>query len=229
MTTAAELISTPKGDNEPADPFSSDLFGSNEIPRPSDLPIDFVDPAKPPAEQDVHPAGSWMSRLPRVSRTLVESSPGNESLPEQLPELFSTAIGDALGEIILAGSGSVSCKLESMAECDLFAESTSPSRAGTLAIRLVFEPTQSNALVIVGSGFVRRMIDKIFGSSGYESSNRISPIEIAMSEFLAAKVVARLNDGMKNEFFSVGDASLMPTELFGEHEAGAKGTHRRSD
>lgn len=217
MTNAVEIVKVPIHEGEPAaDPFSSDLFGSNGKTDMSELPSELGDP-----ERELQRPASWTARLPRIYRKLLESS-FDEKLPAQLPAALSKAIEEALAEVVFAEPGHVRCRLESIAECDLFAESADLARAGNLAVQIVFEPSQAYAVLMVGGSFVHRIIDKIFGPSGHESSNRISPIEMAIAEFLAARAVARMNDSLGNEFFSVGEASLMPTEFFSEHEAGAK-------
>lgn len=221
MTQAVEIASSPISESEPAaDPFSADLFGTNGENSTSDpLPADADKPATQTGSQ--RPA-SWTARLPKISRKLLESSLGNEKLPAELPEILSKAIEQAMGDVVFAGSGPVHCKLGSIAECDLLAEAAAAGKAGNLAIQIVLEPTQSFASGLVGGSFVHSIIDRIFGSSGYEASNKISPIEMAIAEFLAVKVVAHINDSLGNEFFSVGEVSLTPIELFSENEAGAK-------
>jgi flagellar motor switch/type III secretory pathway protein FliN len=222
VTNAVEIVSTPIRDNEPAaDPFSSDIFGSNNKTTAPEPPGGIADSEKLYLERELQRPASWAAHLPRISRRLLESG-FDEKLPTQLPDTLSKAIEEALGDVVFVGSGRVRCTLESIAECDLFADSTASGRAGNLAVQIVFEPTQSYAVVMIGGSFVHRIIDGIFGPSGYESSNRISPIEMAIAEFLAARAVARINDSLGNDFFSVGETSLMPTEFFKELEVGAK-------
>lgn len=221
MTQAVEIATSPIPENESAgDPFSSDVFGTNGENSTSDpLP---AGADKPAVQKELAHSASWTDRLPKISRKLLESSLGNEKLPAELPEILSKAIEQAMGDVVFAGSGPVRCKLGSIAECDLLAEAAAAGKAGNLSIQIVLEPNQSNACVLVGGGFVHSIIDRIFGSSGYEISNRISPIEMAIAEFLVVKVVANLNDSLGNELFSVGEVSLGPAELFSENEAGAK-------
>lgn len=222
MTNAIEIAKAPIHENEPAaDPFSEDVFGSVDRTAVSDPPVDIADTKKPAVERKpFRPA--WTSGLPKVSRKLLESSFEDEALPDQLPGLFSNAIEEALNDVVFAGSGRVRCKLESIAECDLFAEAADSARAGHLAVQIAFEPTQSNAAVVVSGSLVHLIIDEIFGPSGHGRASKISPIEIAIVEFLAARIVGRLNDNLDNQFFSVGEASVAPIEFFNEHEAGAK-------
>jgi flagellar motor switch/type III secretory pathway protein FliN len=209
-------------EGEPAaDPFSSDLFGSDAKSNAAERIVDVGDPQKPAVKPELKRTPSWMDGLPKISRKMLESS-GDEKLPDQLPDVLVKAIEDALSEVVFAESGRVRCRLEAIAQCDLFAEASGLAKGGDLAVRIVFEPVQSYASAIVGSGFVHRIIDKIFGPSGQETSNRISPIEMAIAEFLAVRVVAHINDRLGNEFFSFAEASLAPAEIFNEHEAGVK-------
>lgn len=224
MTNAVEIVSTPIPENEPIpDPFASDLFGSNGKANMSE-PLPAIGDSEEPSivVSELKHLSSWTARLPKISRKLLESSFWDEKLPSQLPDSLAKALEEALGEIVFAESDPARCRLESIVECDLFAESADRARAGNLAIQILFEPTQSCASVMIEGSFVHRLIDKIFGPSGYEPTNKVSPIEMAIAEFLAARVVARINDSLGDEFFSVGEASLTPSELFSEHEVGAK-------
>lgn len=218
MTNALETISIPMPETDLADPFLSDIFASNGETHLSDPPSDILEDPEP-ASQNPY---DWTSRLPIVSRKLLASSVADEKFPEQIPEVLCTAIEEALIEVVFAGSGKIRCQLGSIAECDLFEEAAASSKIGSLAIPIVLEQGQSLAAVMVGGGFVHRVTDKLFGASGKVASNKISPIEIAIAEFLAARAITNINGGLGDAFFSVAEASLMPTDLFNEHEVGTK-------
>jgi flagellar motor switch protein FliM len=162
-----------------------------------------------------------MANLRRVSGKLLEPPFNDENLPRKLPEVLSKAIEEALNEVVFIKSGPVYCRLESISECDLSSEASRAAAAGDLSIPIIFESSRSHASVVISGNFVHRVIDTIFGSSVREPSSRISPIEIAIAEFLTARIVAQINERVGNELFSVGEASVSSNDLFGEPEAGA--------
>lgn len=220
MTNAAEIVSSPVRESEPlSDPFSSDVFGSGDE---ASVPKRQVKLPEPAVEPEPLPAASWASSLPKISRRILESSLGNERFPDGLSEAALRAIETALGEMAFAGADDLRCRLVSMMECDLFAEAAVSAATTNFAVQVVFEPTQSYAVVLIGEGFVHRVIDKIFGPVQPTYSKRLSPIETAIAEFLAARVVARLNAVLDNEYFSIGETSMAADGFFSGPEAGAK-------
>lgn len=217
-----ELASAPKLENDPTvDPFSSDVFGVSPNSNASDtlveidVPIDVAVGRQPSLP-------TWAAKLPRVSRKLLESPVRENTLPEKLPDSLAKAIRKALNDVVFAGAGHIHCALESIAECDLTEESKQAATTGNLAIQVTFEPTESYASVVVGGGLVHQIIDEIFGTSGDQRSNKISPIETAIVEFLAARVVGEMNESLGAELFSVGEATLSHSESFKGHKAGVK-------
>lgn len=223
MTNAAELANSPARESDPpADPFSSDLFGADEnlgVPKPDErLP----EPMLGIVEPDRADTSSWAAGLPKIPHRFLESSGAVGALPGRFSDAALRAIEGALGEVVFPGTGAPRCSLVSMAECDLFAEAAVSARTANLAVQIVFEPTGSFAVVLVSEGSVHQIIDRIFGPARREYSQRLSPIETAIAEFLAARVVARINDDLGSEYFSVGETSLTAERYFSEHEAGAK-------
>lgn len=222
MTNAVEIASSPSHENDPsADPFSSDVFGPIKKPEsPYSRPKKRDEMKTAVGLESISPA--WATRLPKVSRKLLRSSIGDVALRTQLPDILAKATQNALTEVVFAKSGSVHCALEAISECDLLAETAGLAAGGNLSIQIVFEPTQAVASVVVNSRLVRTVIDEIIGPSDSVPSNKISPIEMAIVEFLAARIVGRINDSLGSEVFSVFEASLAASESFREHEAGAK-------
>lgn len=207
---AVEIANAPIG--KPADPLLPDPARSKRRRKG----------VAPQSDVNDREAGtaSWMTQLPKVSSQLLASSLVVERLPGQLPPELSAAIEAALAEILFAEATPVSYKLRSICERDLSVEASEAQRIGDLAIQFRLEPAGSRAALLIGASFVHRTIDKFFGSSGLERSNRVSPIELAIVEFLSARVVSRVNDGLGREVFSLAEASMAHAGLFAQDEAG---------
>jgi flagellar motor switch/type III secretory pathway protein FliN len=206
-----------------ADPFSADVFQSRMTRVTSfDSLAESAVADKPNLHANVHKPVSWMAGLPKLSRKIVEHSAREQRYPRELPERLSKSIEDALKAVAFPESNRVECRLESIVECELSAESKRLGDGGNISVHIVFEPTQAYAVLTVGGAFVRSVTDNIFGPSRYDTSNRLSPIETAIAEFLAAKIVAQINDGLGDEFFLIGGSYAEHQEIFREHETGAK-------
>ncbi len=222
MINAVEMANDPTGRDEPVpNPFSLDVLRTNGDLTIPDLSLGLADMPKMSGETHLQLSNKWISRLPKVSRKLLESPFANTVLDE-LPEALARATDEAMSTILFGKPDHVRCRLDSIVECDLMTRSSELAKTGSLAFQIVLEQGQSWASAVMPGGFVRQIINRILGSADHESSNRPSPIETAIAEFLAARVLAHINDRLGGDFFSVGEVTLAPKDLFTKHEAGAQ-------
>lgn len=205
-----------------ADPFAADLFQADTAPVLASSVTEVDEAVALPVIEKPRNTNSWAENLPKLSRQVLGSSGSRQRFPEELPEALSKSIAAALSRVVFTEASDTECRLESIAQCDLSAESKRLIGHRNIGFHLLLEPTQSESVITIGSSFVRRVIDRIFGPSVHDSSGRLSPIETTIAEFFAARVIAEINSSLGDEVFSVGGFVSNDAEIFGEHENGAK-------
>ncbi len=221
MTNAQELAPLPPPIAKPDDPFASDLFRPDsdfitvvELERPANN-----DEVKVEEEEPKTPA--WFDSLPKVPQKTWESSSTLKKIPEDLLDRLLLSISAALRKIVFTEGENFSCSPASIAECDVLSEIERFVKAEDAALHIIAEPGRSDAVVFIGDGLISAIIDSLFGPSGYRSPGQYSQIESSILEFIAAKVVAKINSDLGNVTFLIGGITPSPKEFFVEHERGA--------
>ena len=222
MTNAQEIAPLPPPITKPDDPFASDLF------RPDSDFITVVSELEPAAndseavvEAEEAKTPAWFDSLPKVPRKAWESSSTLRKIPEELLDRLLLSTSAALRKIVFTEGEIFSCSPASITECDVLSEIRRFAKAKDAALHIISEPERSDAVVFVGDNLISAIIDSLFGPSGYRSPGQYSQIESSILEFIAAKVVAKINSDLGNLAFLIGGITPSPEEFFVEHERGA--------
>lgn len=172
---------------EPAaavDPFAVDLFAGG-----SAAGVAGADDARA-LHAEAARAVSWDAALPKVSREEARLS----ALLAAVPASLSAAAGEALARVAgrFTRTGTVAFDVLETRE-----EETAPADSPRAYVRVIVEPWEARAVLVVEAAFASAVVDLMLGGEGAgpaDTLHALSTAERAVFEFLCAQLLAALNE-----------------------------------
>lgn len=177
---------------EPAsavDPFAVDLFAGGPGAAGTGAAADRLSPAGEPSR-----AAAWDASLPKVSREEARLSSMLAAVPASLSASARAALARVAGRLTNADAGQVSFDLLETREENLSSAGAGSPRA---FVRVVVEPWEARAVLVVEAAFASAAVDLMLGGDGSgsrEAPRALSTAERAVLEFFCAQLLAALNE-----------------------------------
>lgn len=191
---------------EPAsavDPFAVDLFAGG--PGAAGTGVDRLSPA---AESPR--AAAWDASLPKVSREEARLSSMLAAVPASLSASARAALARVAGRLTNADAGRVGFDLLETREENFSSAGAGSPRA---FVRVVVEPWEARAVLVVEAAFASAVVDLMLGGNGsasVDAPRALSTAERAVLEFFCAQLLSALNDEAGEPLFRLeavaGDA-----------------------
>ncbi|HEV2861529.1 MAG TPA: FliM/FliN family flagellar motor switch protein [Pyrinomonadaceae bacterium] len=213
MKTDANTIRADEAEPAPAvDPFAVDLFAGPTGGAGADAAGDKRSLSGEPAR-----APSWDAALQKVTRDEARLSAMLAAVPASLSAAASAALARVAGRLTHADPGQVSFDFLETREEDLSAARPESPRA---FVRVVVEPWEARAVLVVEAAFASAVVDLMLGGDGAgvaDAPRDLSTAERAVLEFLCAQLLSALNEEAGEPLFRLEALT---------DEAGAGGTGR---
>ena len=192
MKTDANTIRADEAEPTPAvDPFAVDLFAGSTGGATADAAGDKLSPAGEPPR-----AASWDEALPKVTREEARLSAMLAAVPAPLSAAASVALARVAGRLTHTDAERVAFDFLETREEDL-SEARARSESPRAFVRVVVEPWEARAVLVVEAPFASAVVDLMLGGDGAAAADApraLSTAERTVLEFLCAQLLAALNE-----------------------------------
>lgn len=208
----------------PLDPFAVDIFGAgksvlNEEPE-SPAEVEGVEEKREKANE--RPA--WNANLPALTRREVEFSGLLQNLPKNLTRRAQFAVEETIGRYTFQSPDEVRCRLAAVSEVNLSEAVGKRAQSGQIFLTLGCQPENASAVVALNADFASTVIDLILGGevADYHAPGDLSPIEIAIIEFLGINILGEINNWLGQSVLCLQKVSSENPLAFDQFERGAQ-------
>ncbi len=214
------------GGEIPIDPFAVDFFGVR--PHAADEPEGRAEEPEPNigsgGRRLARQKSDWHRSLPRLTRRDAEFSALIDRLPEKLTAQAGRAISEAIARYTFRDPEQVRCAMLSVAEVDLRQAFEKTTKSPQIFLTLACRPSGQAAVLTVETEFAAAVVDLILGGARAEFSDQreLSPIELAIVEFLALSVIGEINRHLGEPLLCLQSVSARGEHDFRPEERGGE-------
>ena len=223
MNSAKQLTEAERkkavSDENSIDPFAGDFFGVKSVPEiASPIEAHSEKPDKLREKLD------WHRSLPQITNQEAGFSYALENLPENLTEKSAEVISRLFARYTFREPEKVSCSIISVSEVELNEAAARISKSPQIFFTLGCQPENASAVISINSEFASAVIDLILGGRGEEfaASRSLSPIENAITEFLAVSILGEINDYLGEPLLCLQNISEEAEHSFENGERGGE-------
>lgn len=209
----------------PLDPFAVDIFGAEKsaVNEEQEIDVEIKGEAEK-TDKKAKERPAWNASLPALTAREVEFSRLLQNLPKNLTIRAAAAIEETIARYTFQSADNVKCRLASVSEVNLSKAIDKRVQTAQVFLTLGCQPDHAAAVIALNADFASAVIDLILGGevADYTAPGDLSPIEIAIFEFLGINILSEINRWLGQPILCLQKVTSENPSAFESFERGAE-------